>query len=615
MKRKRFGAVVLDAVVIVLVLKAWSAYLLPITSDWTMSCFFLKTIEYSQGLMMIALFLQTPLCGILAIGGYLVWRWKASGRLPTPGDCFFFRQNTKEQWGEAAATYGYLAWELIQAPIALFFWLLIISVPMLLLDLRWDGAVGDTVFGQGIAWQIIALSVTILVQVILPRRLCCKRSHDSDKACHSAMYRRRGRAVCLSIGTLLLTFALYLVLWAGVAALYEPRIAQLASDLNADGLPTDWREAFPLPPAGDTGAKYTDRISLDIPKRLVSVAPDSFAELQPSIIAFLDSCHDTFLQADRALGCESFCPVETDSSEWVRYGVPCFPLPHYFNLIRLVRAYSLGSQQAAYSGQWSRASSYADSMIRCSQLAQSDPSVIAGVVGMFCRNTAIEMQVKIAILCRDDAQSYSFSKQVYDRLPAYPEDQARKIVLPEFVLYRTRATGELSRSESIWEQLRKNLYEPVHHYHCLRMIQYDWQMTAPGVTRQRWLDLCRERQAFRSSHINMMTWLAVGMAPDLGAIGRKVLDSNAKRGAAQLFTSILEYRRRHGHYPATLSALVPEFYPELPKNPFDGGDYEYVLTPLRLSLYALFMESDTGLAYTTIAIHRKAIPNLTDCQR
>jgi hypothetical protein len=43
--------------------------------------------------------------------------------------------------------------------------------------------------------------------------------------------------------------------------------------------------------------------------------------------------------------------------------------------------------------------------------------------------------------------------------------------------------------------------------------------------------------------------------------------------------AIRAYALQNGRNPATLADLVPNFLPKVPKDPFDGGDFVYRLTP------------------------------------
>jgi hypothetical protein len=56
----------------------------------------------------------------------------------------------------------------------------------------------------------------------------------------------------------------------------------------------------------------------------------------------------------------------------------------------------------------------------------------------------------------------------------------------------------------------------------------------------------------------------------------KVYDHGvARKGCAKLAVGLRLYRLRHGHYPASLSELVPDFLDKLPADPFTGKDFIY----------------------------------------
>jgi hypothetical protein len=56
------------------------------------------------------------------------------------------------------------------------------------------------------------------------------------------------------------------------------------------------------------------------------------------------------------------------------------------------------------------------------------------------------------------------------------------------------------------------------------------------------------------------------------------------------------YRSNYGHLPADLDALVPEYLPEVPEDPFDGKPMRYVKLPQGYKLYTVFanLQDDGG---------------------
>ena len=82
--------------------------------------------------------------------------------------------------------------------------------------------------------------------------------------------------------------------------------------------------------------------------------------------------------------------------------------------------------------------------------------------------------------------------------------------------------------------------------------------------------LDRPRGLFSSS-------MVAGIAKALG----RAVQSDAKRHVVRLGVAMHLYRARHGSFPETLDALVPECIEQIPTDPYSG-------TPLRLK------RSDTG---------------------
>jgi len=58
---------------------------------------------------------------------------------------------------------------------------------------------------------------------------------------------------------------------------------------------------------------------------------------------------------------------------------------------------------------------------------------------------------------------------------------------------------------------------------------------------------------------------------------RRMTNERAKHGAAEIAVALRMYRNQHGHYPTSLSDLVPSIVTELPVDPFTGKDFGYRL--------------------------------------
>lgn len=71
---------------------------------------------------------------------------------------------------------------------------------------------------------------------------------------------------------------------------------------------------------------------------------------------------------------------------------------------------------------------------------------------------------------------------------------------------------------------------------------------------------------------NILTSIAM---PNFGgAISRLVIADATLKGFYH-YLALMAYFRQQGHYPERLSQLVPQFIPELPKDPFTGNDFHY----------------------------------------
>jgi hypothetical protein len=58
--------------------------------------------------------------------------------------------------------------------------------------------------------------------------------------------------------------------------------------------------------------------------------------------------------------------------------------------------------------------------------------------------------------------------------------------------------------------------------------------------------------------------------------------------------AIRAYSLDHGRSPAKLADLVPDYLPEVPKDPFGNGEFVYRLTPTGHELHSAGTEVTTG---------------------
>lgn len=87
---------------------------------------------------------------------------------------------------------------------------------------------------------------------------------------------------------------------------------------------------------------------------------------------------------------------------------------------------------------------------------------------------------------------------------------------------------------------------------------------------------------FRLSH-PVCSMLVPAVAHSVDGFDRDL----ALRSSAAQAVALRLYRLAHGAYPASLSALVPDFLPALPLDPFSGDPFAYRLEPPGFLLYSL----------------------------
>ena len=64
--------------------------------------------------------------------------------------------------------------------------------------------------------------------------------------------------------------------------------------------------------------------------------------------------------------------------------------------------------------------------------------------------------------------------------------------------------------------------------------------------------------------------------PSLKPFASRVSQENVEVTATQILAALKIYKMRHGKLPASLSELVPEFFPQLPMDDFDGKPFRYL---------------------------------------
>ena len=62
--------------------------------------------------------------------------------------------------------------------------------------------------------------------------------------------------------------------------------------------------------------------------------------------------------------------------------------------------------------------------------------------------------------------------------------------------------------------------------------------------------------------------------------------------------AIRAYSLERGRNPAALADLVPRYLPEVPKDPFNGGDFVYRVTPSGYELHSVEIESASGRPFS-----------------
>ena len=105
----------------------------------------------------------------------------------------------------------------------------------------------------------------------------------------------------------------------------------------------------------------------------------------------------------------------------------------------------------------------------------------------------------------------------------------------------------------------------------------------PYEDRDRVSDLQRRVQRLESEPSGILAagWGALSVSFD------EVTRGYAERSVARLGVAACGYRAKHGHLPAKLDDLVPEFFPSVPVDPYDGQPMRMKRTRHGLVIYSI----------------------------
>jgi hypothetical protein len=81
--------------------------------------------------------------------------------------------------------------------------------------------------------------------------------------------------------------------------------------------------------------------------------------------------------------------------------------------------------------------------------------------------------------------------------------------------------------------------------------------------------------------------LAKILMPALGACAKRMAQGDARHGVAYVAVAAARYRAEKGRMPETLDALVPEYLPIVPRDPFDGKPLRMVARDGRFVFYSV----------------------------
>jgi hypothetical protein len=93
--------------------------------------------------------------------------------------------------------------------------------------------------------------------------------------------------------------------------------------------------------------------------------------------------------------------------------------------------------------------------------------------------------------------------------------------------------------------------------------------------------------------------LAKILMPAIVSCTKRLAEGDARHGVAYVAVAAARYRAEKGRMPETLDALVPQYFPAVPRDPFDGKPLRMVTRDGRLVFYSIGpdMKDDGGAAF------------------
>lgn len=314
--------------------------------------------------------------------------------------------------------------------------------------------------------------------------------------------------------------------------------------------------------------------------RTVIRNPDTLKALSSKINQMLQANQASLRSLDKAL--------EHPNLMWEDYhDIPIAALynkkdnNHPPNFMILGKVCLLGALIAGYENDSESCERYLNRAIGIARLEREEPSQLSGMVSVavteeICGGLATLMKV-----VPKKSEGYLLVRKALLSLPpmvgiTQKGERQSFVWLNSFIHY-----GPLSFCNHIWPQWQDYCFNK---YAVLAM-----RCTVPENDLEEAVRIGKDCEDFLTTHSGFPAFgLIFSTSPHRNY--HRELAARAAPDAVLLFTAAVAYRSKHGGYPVSLKALIPEYLDELPQSPFDHKDYLFRTSGDSMEVYALGVE-------------------------
>ena len=314
--------------------------------------------------------------------------------------------------------------------------------------------------------------------------------------------------------------------------------------------------------------------------RAVVRNPDTLKALSLEIQRMLQANKASFATLDTAL--------EYPGLMWENYrDIPVAVLynrgdnghPPY--LINLVKVCILGALVAGHESDWVSCERNLNRAVGIARLERNEPSQLSGMVSIAETEDICDGLTTLMKVAPRKSEGFQQVQRALLSLPSMAGvvQKGKKesfFWVNSFINY-----SEVRFCNSVWPHWQ--------HYCFYKYAELAVRCTAPENDAGQAVTLGKECGDFLNTHSGFPAFGLIFSESPYRSYLRE-LTARAAPDAVLLFAAAVAYRSKHGGYPVSLKALIPEYLDELPQSPFDHKDYLFRTSGDSMEVYALGVE-------------------------